>query len=217
MELVRVDTRHAYKLIHEKIITLQLAPGEAVNDQALARELGLELPPVVEALKLLAHDGLVVIKPKGIAVAGVSTPDLEQLSELRLLLEAHSARLAAERATADDLTVLDALCEAQTGLAPGETERLLDVDHKFHQAVAGASHNQYLAAVLESLFGLSQRLWYLVLPELEFLPGAVEMHVELVEAIRGGDGERAASIMRSHVADFYGKVHEVLARQADPQ
>lgn len=215
MELVRVDTQRAYALIREKITTLELAPGAAVNDQALADELGLELPTVHEALKLLAHDGLIAIRPKGIYVVDVDAPDLEQLSELRLLLEAFSARCAAERATADDLVVLDALCQEQASVNADERRRLFEVDHKFHQAVAEAAHNKYLAATLERFFGLSQRLWYLALPELEFLPGAVEMHVELVEAIKAGNAERAAGIMRNHVADFYDSVHAVLSDLRD--
>lgn len=211
MELVRVDTQRAYDIIREKITTLELPPGAAVNDQALADELGFELYPIHEALKLLAHDGLIDLKPKGIYVLDVNTADLEQLSELRLLLEAFSARCAAERATPDDLVVLDALCQEQESVARGELQRLFEVDHKFHQAVAGAAHNEYLAAMLERLFGLSQRLWYLVLPELDFLPGAVEMHLELVEAIKSGEGELAAGIMQTHVEAFYDKVHDVLS------
>jgi DNA-binding GntR family transcriptional regulator len=215
MELVRVDTQRAYELIRDKIVTLELEPGAAINDQALAEALGLELTPVREALKLLVHDGLVVIKPKGIYVVEVSIPDLEELSELRLALEAYSARLAARRANADDLAVLDALCDEQATIPPEESRRLFEVDHKFHQAVAQAAHNRHLAAVLESFFGLSQRLWYLVLPELEYLPAAVETHLDMVDAIKTGDGDRAAEIMQTHIRDFYDKVRETLSDLPD--
>lgn len=215
MEFFRVDVQHAYKLIREKITTLELAPGEAINDQTLAEELGLELTPIREALKLLVHDGLVVIQPKGIYVVDVSPPDLEQLSELRLVLESFSARLAAQRAQPDDLAVLDALCAEQASIPADEARRLFEVDHKFHQAVAQASHNRYLATVLESFFGLSQRLWYLVLPHLEFLPTAVEMHLDMVEAIKTGDEAGAAEIMRTHIQEFYDRVQGVLSDLAD--
>ncbi len=210
MEFIRVDTQRAYELIREKITRLALAPGAPIREQALADDLGMELTPIHEALKLLAHDGLVTVTAKGVYVADVDVPDLKQLSELRLLLESYSAQQAAERATADDLAVLDALCAEAAGIDAGESERLFDVDHKFHQAIAQAAHNKYLAASLESFFALSQRLWYLVLPELEFLPAAVGTHVEMVEAIKQRDGERAAEIMHEHVKDFYDRVHEVL-------
>ena len=211
MELERVDTKRACDLIRERITTLELAPGAPINEQQLAAELEMGLVPVREALKLLAYENLVVITPRhGMYVADVNVPDLEQVSEMRLTLEGLSARLAAKRATPDDLVVLEALRQEQAGTAAGDSRRLIAVDHKFHQAVARAAHNKYLADSLERLFGLSQRLWYLALPRLETLPSAVEKHLELVEAIANGDGDRAEEIMRQHVAGFYGQVREIL-------
>ena len=211
MELERVDTKRAYERIREQITTLELAPGVAVNEEQLAGELDIGLNPVREALKLLAHESLVVITPRhGIYVAAVNVPDLEQLSEMRLNLESLSARLAAERATLDDIAVLEALRQEQAATLPGDTRRLFDVDHKFHRAIAQAAQNKYLADALERLFGLSQRLWYLALPRLEFLSSAVGKHLDLVEAIKARDGDRAEAIMREHVAEFLRQVREVL-------
>ena len=211
MKLERVDTIRACDLIRERITTLELAPGVPINEQQLAAELEMGLVPVREALKLLAYENLVVITPRhGMYVADVNVPDLEQVSEMRLTLEGLSARLAAERATPDDLVVLEALRQEQAGTPAGDSRRLIAVDHKFHQAVARAAHNKYLADSLERFFGLSQRLWYLALPRLETLPTAVEKHLELVEAIANRDGDRAEEIMRKHVADFYGQVREIL-------
>lgn len=212
MELERVDTKRAYGRIRERIITLDLAPGSVINEQKLAEELDMGLTPVREALKLLAHDNLVAVTPRhGLYVSDVDAPDLEQLSELRLNLEGFSARLAAQRATDDDLVILEALRQEQASTPPEDSKRLFDVDHKFHQAVARAAHNKYLAESLERLFGLSQRLWYLALPKLGFLPGAVEKHVDLAQAIKNRDGDRAEAIMREHVGEFYAQVREVLA------
>jgi DNA-binding GntR family transcriptional regulator len=214
MELVRVDTRRAYELIRERIATLELAPGSVINEQQLAEDLDMGLVPVREALKLLAHENLRVITPRhGLYVADVNIPDLEQLSEMRLTLEALSARLAAQRATPDDVVVLEALRLEQANTQPEDSRRLFDVDHKFHRAIAQAAHNKYLADALERLFGLSQRLWYLALPQMGFLSSSVERHLDLVEAIKGGAGDRAAQIMHSHVQDFYDEVRQVLAEK----
>ena len=214
MELVRIDTQHACELIREQITTLRLAPGSLLNEQQLAQNLDMGLMPVREALKLLAHEGLIEITPRhGLYVADVNLPDLEQLSEMRLALESLSARLAAQRATPDDLAVLEALRQEQAHTPAEDSQRLFDVDHKFHQAVAQAAGNKYLAETLERFFGLSQRLWYLVLPHLGFLPSAVKEHLELVEAIKARDAERAESIMRNHVQSFYDQVREIMATE----
>lgn len=210
MELIRVDTQQAYEQIRERIITLALAPGAAINPQALAGELEMGVTAVQEALKLLIHDDLVVVTPRhGLYVANVTLADLEQISETRLALEPLCARLAAQRATADDLAVLDALCAAQKGLDAAE---LFDLDHKFHQAIAQAAHNPYLARTLEHFFGLSQRLWYLALPHLDFLGTAVDEHLHLVTAVREENADQAAQIMHDHVNDFYDKVRQILIK-----
>ena len=212
MDLVGVDTRRAYELIRARITTLELTPGAPINEQRLAEELDMGLTPVREALRLLAHDDLVVITPRhGLYVADVSASDLERISEMRLSLESLCARLAARRATADDLAVLEALRQEQASIPPQDSQRLFDFDHRFHQAIARAAHNQYLARTLDYFFGLSQRLWYLALPHLGFLPAAVEKHLDLVEAIQSGDADHAEQIMRDHVQDFYDKVRQVLA------
>ena len=217
MELERVDTKRAYEQIREQITTLELGPGVPINEQQLAQDLDMGLVPVREALKLLAHENLVLITPRhGLYVADVNAPDLEQLSEMRLALEALSARLAAERATPDDIVVLEALRQEQANTPVEDSRRLFDVDHRFHQAIAQAAHNKYLAEGLERLFGLSQRLWYLALPQIEFLSSAVEIHLDLVEAIKEGDGDRAAEIMHRHVAEFYAQVREILEDTVGP-
>lgn len=214
MELIRVDTQRAYELIREQITTLELEPGSIINEQALAADLDMGAAPVREALKLLAHENLVIITPHhGLHVAHVNVPDLEQISEMRLALEGLSARLAAQRATKDDIVILEALRQEQATTPAEDSRRLFDIDHKFHQAVAQSAHNKYLADSLERLFGLSQRLWYLALPRIGFLPDAIQKHLDLVLAIKNGNSDEAERIMRQHVQEFYDQVHEILAEQ----
>ncbi len=211
MELERVDTQRAYQLIREKITTLELAPGAPLDEGALARELGMGLVPVREALKLLIHDHLVDAPSRGLFVADVNIPDLEQISEIRLLLETYCVRQAAKHAIPDDLLVLEALCQEQAQIPPDQPRQLFDLDHKFHQAIARAAKNKYLAEILEDFYGQSKRLWYLALPHLEFLPAAVETHIEMVEAIKNKDADRAEEIMREHIQSFYAKVFKIIS------
>ena len=214
MELVRVDTQRAYELIWDQITTLELAPGSPINEQQLAEDLDMSLVPVREALRLLAHENLVVITPRhGLYVADVNVPDLEQISEIRISLESLCARLAAQRATPDDLVVLESLRQEQATIPVEDTRRLFDLDHKFHQAIARAAQNKYLADTLERYFGLSKRLWYLALPHLGYLPGNVEQHLDLVEALKASNADRAEEIMREHVQSFYNRVRVILTEE----
>jgi len=211
MELVEIDTRHAYEHIREKIITLELAPGTLLNEQALAEEIESGVAPVREALKLLTYDELVVVTPRhGLYVSDINLPDLEQLSEMRLTLEPLCAKLAAQRSDPDDWTILEALRKQQLATDPQDSKQLLGIDHKFHQALIRAARNKYLARSLEHFFGLSQRLWYMALPKLDSLPGAVAEHVEMMEAIRQKDADHAEQIMYRHVKTFYDRVRSIL-------
>ncbi len=218
MEARTVETRQAYELIRQVIITLALAPGAPVDGPELARQLSLAPEPVIDALKLLAHDGLVRATRQGWQVAEVDLFEMEQIAEVRLSLEPLCARLAAQRATTADRMVLAALRQEQgsTSLQPASDNlttvsyHLLDLDFRFHRAVGQAAHNRALARTLEEFFILSQRLWYLVLPRLGFLPVIVESHLDLVEAIGAGNASLAEQIMADHIKESYAKVWEVL-------
>jgi DNA-binding GntR family transcriptional regulator len=210
MELLRIDTQRAYDLIREKITSLELAPGSPINEGELARELKMGSVPVREALNLLAHDHLVETADQGLFVSTVEIPDLQQISEIRVLLEPYCAQQAAIHATADDIVVLEALSQEQSQVPPGQAKQLFDLDHKFHQAIARAAKNKYLAEILENFYGYSKRAWFLALPHLDFLSTAVESHLDMVEAIKGQDAERAAQMMREHVQGFYEKVFKIL-------
>jgi DNA-binding GntR family transcriptional regulator len=214
MDLNRVDVEQAYQQIREMVISLSLSPGEMIDPGELALQLETTRSSVNEALKILAHEGLVDLPPDGIFVGQVDIPDLRQLSELRILLEGFAARLAAERVSEDDLTILDTLRREQAQMAPEDARRMFALDHRFHQAIARAARNDYLAQALERFYGLSLRLWTLAAPEPSVLAGAVEEHLDLLDALRSGEPDRAERLMQEHVRAFYDRVLEVLEERS---
>jgi DNA-binding GntR family transcriptional regulator len=215
MELLRIDTQRAYELIREKITSLEMSPGAAIDEGKLADELEMGQVPVREALNLLAHDHLVTTADQGLFVSKVEILDLQQISEIRMLLEPYCAQEAAKHAKADDIVVLEALSQEQGQIPPDQPKQLFDLDHKFHQAIARAAKNKYLAEILENFYGHSKRAWFLVLPHLDFLSTAVESHLEMVKAIKDQDADHASEIMRDHVQGFYEKVFEILKKVSD--
>ena len=215
MELVRIDTQRAYELIREKITSLELAPGSSIDEGKLADEMGMGQVPIREALNLLAHDHLVTTADQGLFVSKIEIPDLQQISEIRILLEPYCAAQAAIHATSDDIVVLEALSKEQSQIPPDQPKQLFDLDHKFHQAIARAAKNKYLAEILEDFYGHSRRVWFLVLPHLDFLSTAVESHLDMVQALKSHDSEQAAQIMQEHVQGFYEKVFEILNKTSE--
>lgn len=197
----------AYHEIRGLIVSLELAPGAVIDERDLIERLGIGRTPVREALRRLAHERLVEVYPRrGMFVTGVDVRQLARLSEVRAVLEPEAARLAAERATDDDRARLDALL---TELDAGGGE-LMQLDERIHRAVYRAAHNDLLEATLEQYYALALRIWMLALERTQDLEEAVEAHRDLLEAIRDGDGERAAQTMRDHVENFEHAMHRVL-------
>jgi DNA-binding GntR family transcriptional regulator len=206
MNMKNVDTENAYQLLWEKITSLELKPGDILDIASLADELGFSQVSIQEALNLLIHNHLVVAPPRGLYVAGLELSDLEKISTIRLNLESLAAQQAARNADEDDLVILQTLCEE----VAQDTQELFTLDQRFHQAIAKASKNEYLAETLQQLYGLSKRLWFLALPYLDFLPSAVQSHSKLVDAIRNKDEILAMEIMQKHIEEFYLKIKAII-------
>ena len=197
----------AYQEIRGLIVSLELAPGTVIDERDLMERLQIGRTPVREALRRLALERLVAVYPRrGMFVTGVDIRQLTRLSEVRAVLEPEAARLAAERATPADREELDRLLAE---LDAGESE-LMELDERIHRAVYRAAHNDLLESTLEQYYALALRIWVLALEHRQDLEAAVEAHRDLVQAIRDGDGERAAEIMRDHVENFEQSMHRVL-------
>jgi DNA-binding GntR family transcriptional regulator len=200
----------AYQAIRELIVSLELAPGAVIDEPELMERLGIGRTPVREGLRRLAHERLVEVYPRrGMFVTGVDVRELARLSEVRVVLEPEAARLAAERATDVDRA---AIAELLDELAAGgrDDRELMDLDERIHGAVYRAAHNDLLEATLGQYYVLALRIWSMALDRQEELEEAVDAHRTLLEAIRDGDGERAAETMRAHVQNFEQAMRRVL-------
>jgi DNA-binding GntR family transcriptional regulator len=194
----------AYRLIKEKIITLELPPAALIDEVKLIADLGLGRTPIREALQRLALENLVVILPRrGMIVADLNMSDLQKIFEIRIELEVYGVRLAARRATAAQIAAMEALFEdADALLRDGDNYQLIRLDHQAHRLLAQAAHNEFLEETLERLYNHVLRLWYVSLHRVQRLREAIEEHREIIACVKAGDGERAAQIMRAHIAEF---------------
>ena len=199
----RSQSEEAYLRIRDRIVSLDLAPGSVVNEARLQQELAIGRTPIREALQRLAHEKLVHSVPhRGTFVTDVKITDLARITEVRVVLEGHAARLAAERCTTADRAVLNELLAALKGRRT--------MDQRIHRQIYESARNSFLESTLERYFNLSLRLWFLVLDHEVRLGAAVEEHAELLEAVMTGDGDRAEAIMRRHVSGFEHEIRKAL-------
>ncbi len=174
----RSQSELAYRRILERIVSLEMPPGSVVNETRLREELGIGRTPIREALQRLARENLVRPVPhRGTFVTDVNITDLARITEVRVVLEAHAARLAAEKLAAPDREVIEELLELLSRAYVTDQRDLMQLDQKIHRAIYRAARNPFLEATLERYFNLSLRLWYLVLDHDVRLREAVDEHV----------------------------------------
>jgi DNA-binding GntR family transcriptional regulator len=202
----------AYRIIKEKIVTLKLPPASLLNEADLMAELDLGRTPIREALQRLAFENLVVILPRrGTIVADLNMSDLQKIFEIRLELEVYAVRLAAERATPGQIAEMELLfANCDEMIHQGDYHQLIRLDHQAHRLLAQAAHNEFLEETLERMYTHVLRLWYVSLHKVSRLAEAIEEHRNIVAAIKAGDSQRAAEIMRSHITGFQAQFSAVL-------
>jgi len=213
-EAVRSQSEEAYLRILDRIVCLEMAPGSVVEEARLRDELDIGRTPIREALQRLALENLVRSVPhRGTFVTPVNITDLARITEVRVVLEGHAARLAAERSSAADRAAMRGLLERVDPDVVMDQRALMRLDQEIHRRIYGAARNSYLEATLNRYLNLSLRLWYLVLDHQVHLREAVEEHIELLQAILAGDGSRAEECMRRHVVGFEREIRKALVER----
>lgn len=203
----------AYESIRDRLLTLNIRPGDLLNDDQLAKDLGVGRTPVREALKRLELDRLVVSYPRrGTFATRVEVTDLAFISEIRTQLEplaaARAARVATEAAREQLRAVIRAVETFDTGAA--SVVETLRLDARVHQGIYAAAANPHLEDVLIRYDNLATRIWCMVLDRLPDLSRHVHEHLDLLRAVIDGDEVKAAELARAHVTGFEHAVREAL-------
>lgn len=178
--------------MREAILTAALPPGTRLRQEKLAEVFGTSRIPVREALRALEYEGLVTSLPyRGFTVTELDADDIEEVYELRILLESHAVRAAVPLITDDDLQALEDLYNAMTGAEPGDAQ--LAARERFYTRLYSITGRPRLVSLISRLRQEVARS--LRWPTLQHAP---EHHAQFFEAIRSGDAERAASQLSSH-------------------
>jgi DNA-binding GntR family transcriptional regulator len=204
----------AYLELRDRIVTLRLAPGTALREDELMREMAIGRTPLREAVKRLALENLVAVQPRrGTFVTEVEAADIVNITEVRAELEGYAAELAALRMDGPARSAAEALVvEIEEVTQPHEQEWLMRFDERIHRFTWEAAGNPYLIETLERYFTHSLRIWYLVLDRVPGLGHTVHDQLHLIEALLDRDGARARTIMREHVLAFQREILAAFSR-----
>jgi DNA-binding GntR family transcriptional regulator len=203
----------AYERIRDRLLMLAIRPGDLINDDDLARDLGVGRTPVREALKRLELDRLVVSYPRrGTFATRVEVTDLAFISEIRTQLEPLAASRAARVATDSTREHLRGIMHAVEtfDLRAASVADIFRLDAQVHRGIYAAAANPHLEDVLIRYDNLATRIWCMVLDRLPDVSCHVHEHVALLRAVIGGDEATAEELARLHVSGFEQAVREAL-------
>lgn len=187
----------AFEAIVDMIVERVLRPGQHLRASELAQLLGVSRQPVREALQLCESEGWVELRPGYGAFVHVPTADeADQLLAVRTILNVEAARLAASHATETDITHLhDVLRGGMSALRSGDLSSLVEANRNFHLAIARASGNLVLFALVQRVETRARRFDQVTVRS----ESSWVEHHKLFEAIRAGDASGAAAISRQHL------------------
>lgn len=197
--------------IRQTILSGDYAPGQRLVETELARALSVSQAPVREALRQLAHEGVVVqFARRGTFVATVDAEEARKAYAVRAVLE----RVAAAEfcALADD-DVVDELSEMvediRTAAQHNDLPHFVDADMRFHRTVWEASKHPLLPkiwplieATVRSFTTVSNQLYFGNLKEI------AETHLPLLEALRARDAERASQALHDHTVEVWRRIQD---------
>ncbi|WP_332671051.1 GntR family transcriptional regulator [Aromatoleum sp.] len=187
--------------LRERIFSHELPPGSWVDEQALADDYGISRTPLREALKVLASEGLVTLKPRrGCYVTEISERDLDEIFNVMALLEGQCAQLSARKATdADLLRLRDVHAKLEKAAGSGDIDGFFEANQAFHHTLQEIADNRWLLQVIEDLRKVIKLSRHHSLFGEGRLEQSLAEHRDLLAALAGRDEQRAELLMRAHI------------------
>lgn len=187
--------------LRQRIFAHELTPGTWIDEQKLAEQYGISRTPLREALKVLASEGLVELKPRrGCYVTEISRRDLDDLFPLIAMLEGRCAAEAVSKAKPADIAALKQIHEALEKAAHDERiEAFFEANQEFHRKVQELSGNRWLLQVIQDLRKVLKLSRMHSLSLEGRLQQSLDEHRLIMVAIAGGDAKRAEQLMHDHL------------------
>jgi DNA-binding GntR family transcriptional regulator len=187
--------------LRARIFNHELAPGAWVDEQGLADEFGISRTPMREALKVLAAEGLVILKPRrGCYVTEMSERDLDEIFPVLALLEGRVAEEATHRLASADFSRLEKIhADLERYVAAHDTDRFFEANQAFHGALQALAGNRWLSQMIED----TRKFLKLTRRDSLRLEGRLKQslaeHRDIMAALRTGNAAAAALAMHNHI------------------
>lgn len=185
----------------------RVLPGMKLSEDEVGEIFGVSRTVVRQALRSMAHDGLVSIeRNRGAFVARPSVQEAREVFEARALLEPQTARAAAERMTPADLAILEKHIEKEhAAVAAGHAGRALKLSGLFHLEIARIADQKTIEGFIRQLVSQSSLVIALYWQRRNALCES-HAHHALLKAFAANDGETAQELMKGHLLDLVSQL-----------
>lgn len=191
-----------FHYLRELIVNGKLAPGDHLVEEELAKGFNVSRTPIREAIRKLELEGLVKRSPRrGVVVREFTLEDIEEIYDIRSVLEGYAARLAAKNVDDERIYKLkNLLRQMKESIKKGKGLEEMELHKKWHLILYAASNNTRLESLLNDYADYLQFFRMVSLQKPGRLAETIEQHELLIQAIESGDGELAEKRARDHVA-----------------
>ena len=196
----------AGQVIRASILAGELEAGEIYSATVLAERLGVSPTPVREAMLDLASGGLVeAVRNRGFRVLTPDDRDLDEISELRLMLEVPAMRVVVERAKDEQLEAFEEIvAEIEDRAEAADVAGFLVADRAFHLGLLELLGNGRLVAIVRQLRDLTRLVGITELAREGNLAASAREHRDILDALRARDADEAEALMRTHLIHTRG-------------
>jgi DNA-binding GntR family transcriptional regulator len=191
----------AYQALRDAIFSGEFAQGARLNQDELARRLGVSRAPIRDALNRLESEGLVKTPSRsgGVVVADISEQEMADIYELRAILDSASTRLACERMSDDDLKRLaEIVAETERVMRANDLNAIVQAHAEFHYLIYAACGNAELTRVARNLWDRSYRFRVMALRSEENARHGLAQHAAILAALRARDAGQAVALAEEH-------------------
>lgn len=191
-----------YEALREAILSGHLEEGQRLNEREFSRELGVSVTPVKRALHRLAYEGLVKVLPRsGTYVAETIRTPLQEMCQIRAALEGVASRLAAQKATGDDISALERQLRIMQHLTEEayDADRLYAANTRFHELIYKSARNPYVVHLLTVLRAFTTGVRRRALADIAEARRGLQDHQAICEAIASKNPDMTEARMRAHI------------------
>lgn len=190
-----------YKIIKDKIIWHEIKMRERIIDKKFAEELGVSRSMVRQVLTILVKEELLIMIPRnGFYVREITEKEIEEIYDIRKVLETHAVKSAVPRNSNSNITKMEeTFNKAKENLKRKDTKSLVEIDIQLHELIIKNCNNSHIEKIIDKFKNLVNFYRFADQHEINRATELYFEHYEIFKAIKSRDIESAAELMSNHI------------------